>query len=160
MRNARRLLFVALVLALTACSDGEEPLAIKELPPMSRNCEWLTQRFEEFAAQQNFCAGLTPHALLVQKPSMGGARLDRVNKTLVKIRNSEEEYFQYDMQFSTRTTAQQVSIVSKQEIDFQTDKFYAVDLYNVCRFQTISSQDAPTPKLLESFVIPNKLSCI
>jgi hypothetical protein len=159
MRKPLRLLCITL-LGLTACSSGEKPQAIRELPPMSRNCEWLQERFEQFVAERNFCAGLTPHELLATEPKLGGARLDSVASDIVKIRGTEEEYFQYKMIFSTRTIAFPMTMVSRKHIEFQTGKFYAVDLYNVCRFETVSAQDAPTPKLLESFVMPNKLSCI
>lgn len=157
---ARSLLVLLPTLAVSGCMFGAREESVKSLPPMSKNCEWLQERSDDFVAQQNFCEGMTPDMLLATKPKMGGALLESVSRSYIGFPDVEQKYFRYDLTFRTRSNAFVLTTISTEDIDFPTNKFYAVDLLNACRIELLNRQENPSPRLLDSFLLPNKLACL
>jgi hypothetical protein len=156
MRSSHRFLLpLLLATTLVACGKGQQQEALKGLPPMSKNCEWLQDRFDTFVGQPAYCSTFTAQNMDAQ-PYFGGAQLQSVNKTV----SAQKGYFQYDLVFHTRTSTVTVSTLSTANIDFAAGKFYAVDLLNTCRFQALQQTPVAPASLLQSFSLPNKLTCI
>lgn len=158
----RFLLPLAAAATLVACSKSgtnNQQQAVSNLPPMSANCESLHDKFER-SANATLCNDSTPGNVLEASPLVGGALLQSVERKQITVGNSQKGLFQYTLQFRTRDLSYIVYAVSEADVDFQTNKFYAVDLMNNCRYQAMKDAGASGTRYIKSFKLPSRLACL
>lgn len=161
MLSRRRLLcalFLSACLGSCTGSSDDTSVAAVRLPPLSKNCELLHQRFEEFASP-DLCKGMSATNVLTSKPKMGGALLQSVNRKQVKLGVNQKEYFVYTLSFQSRTKAFDVTTISAADVDFAPQKFYSVDLMSNCRYEQLKQEQNSVAELLSGFQLPKRLAC-
>ena len=162
MQKLHRLLLpVATAALLVACSKSggdKTQQGIIGLPPMSANCEALHERFQK-AATPELCDSVTAENIYEVPPMIGAGMLQAVERRQITVGSSKKTFFHYALQFRTRNLSYIVNTVSDADVDYLTNKFYAIDLMNNCRYEQIKDSSAG-PRMVKEFKLPNRLACL